>query len=36
MPTAALAVIALKTAWVDLDQGNGKLVSLILPRTLPR
>lgn len=36
MPTAALAVIALKTAWVDLDQGNGELVSLILPRTLPR
>ena len=36
MPTAALAVIALKASWSDLDQGNGELMSLILPHTLPR
>ena len=36
MPTATLAIIALKTTWLDLDQGSGELVSLILPRTLPR
>ena len=36
MPTATLAIIALKTTGLDLDQGSGELVSLILPRTLPR
>ena len=36
MPTAALAVIALKAPWSALDQGSGELMSLIQPHTLPR
>ena len=36
MSSAALAVITLKAPWSALDQGSGELVSLILPRTLPR
>ena len=36
MPSAALAVIALKAPWSALDQGSGELISLIRPHTLPR
>ena len=36
MPSAALAVIALKAPWSTLDQGSGELMSLIQPHTLPR
>ena len=36
MPSAALAVIALKAPWSALDQGSGELMSLIQPHTLPR
>ena len=36
MPSAALAVIALKAPWSALDQSSGELISLIQPRTLPR
>jgi phosphohistidine phosphatase len=36
MPAAALAVISLKSSWSVLDQGNGELMSLILPETLRR
>jgi len=35
MPTAALAVIALKASWSVLYQGSGELMSLILPHRLP-
>ena len=35
MPTAALAVIALKASWSVLNQGSGELMSLILPHRLP-
>jgi len=36
MSSAALAVITLKAPWSALDQGSGKLMSLIQPHTLPR
>lgn len=36
MPSAGLAVIALKAPWSALDHGSGELISLIQPHTLPR